>query len=71
MNFYAYVLRRVLLIIPTLLGIMAINFFIVQAAPGGPVDQAIAQMKGIDMSPLRRSVAGVARQQTPHQPVIP
>ena len=38
MNFYAYVLRRVLLIIPTLLGIMAINFFIVQAAPGGPVD---------------------------------
>ena len=50
MNFYAYVLRRVLLIIPTLLGIMAINFFIVQAAPGGPVDQAIAQMKGIDMS---------------------
>jgi microcin C transport system permease protein len=41
-----YVLRRLLLIIPTLLGIMAANFLIVQAAPGGPVDQAIAELSG-------------------------
>ncbi|MBX2886011.1 MAG: microcin C ABC transporter permease YejB [Granulosicoccus sp.] len=42
----AYILRRLLLIIPTLLGIMTINFLIVQAAPGGPVEQALAKVKG-------------------------
>jgi microcin C transport system permease protein len=42
----AYILRRLLLIIPTLLGIMVVNFFVIQAAPGGPVDQMIAQLKG-------------------------
>ncbi len=41
----AYILRRLILIIPTLLGIMVINFIIVQAAPGGPVDRLIAQME--------------------------
>ena len=40
-----YILRRLLLIIPTLLGIMAVNFIIVQAAPGGPVEQMIAHIK--------------------------
>ncbi len=34
----AYILRRLALIIPTLLGIMLLNFVIVQAAPGGPVE---------------------------------
>jgi microcin C transport system permease protein len=43
-----YILKRLLLIIPTLLGIMTLNFFIVQIAPGGPVEQAIAQYQGID-----------------------
>lgn len=42
-----YLLRRLLLIIPTLLCILLVNFFIVQAAPGGPVEQAIARMQGI------------------------
>jgi microcin C transport system permease protein len=42
----AYVVRRLLLIVPTLLGIMIINFVIVQAAPGGPVEQVIAQLRG-------------------------
>jgi len=42
----AYIARRLLLIIPTLLGVMVINFFIVQLAPGGPVEQAIAQLTG-------------------------
>jgi len=42
----AYIARRLLLIVPTLLGIMIINFLIVQAAPGGPVEQALAQVKG-------------------------
>jgi len=42
----AYIVRRLLLMIPTLIGIMLINFIIVQAAPGGPVEQAIAQLTG-------------------------
>ena len=40
----AYIIRRLLLIIPTLLGIMVINFVVIQAAPGGPVEQMIAQI---------------------------
>jgi microcin C transport system permease protein len=43
----AYIVRRLLLIIPTLWAIITINFFIVQIAPGGPVDQAIADMQGL------------------------
>ena len=39
----AYIIRRLLLIIPTLFGIMVINFVIVQAAPGGPVELLIAR----------------------------
>jgi len=42
----AYIARRLLLVIPTLLGIMIINFVIVQAAPGGPVEQMLAQISG-------------------------
>ena len=42
----AYIVRRLLLIIPTLLGIMVINFVIIQAAPGGPVEQMIARAPG-------------------------
>tara|TARA_Y100001934_G_C12309935_1_gene754408 strand:+ start:483 stop:1553 length:1071 start_codon:yes stop_codon:yes gene_type:complete len=45
-----YLLIRLLLIAPTLFGIMVINFIIVQFAPGGPVDQAIAQSTGMNMS---------------------
>ncbi|MBO8134726.1 microcin C ABC transporter permease YejB [Dickeya fangzhongdai] len=40
-----YLLRRLLLVIPTLWAIITINFFIVQVAPGGPVDQAIASIE--------------------------
>jgi len=42
----AYILRRLLLIIPTLIGIMLINFALVQFVPGGPVEQAIARIQG-------------------------
>lgn len=42
----AYILRRLLLIIPTLFGIMVINFALVQFVPGGPVEQIIAQLEG-------------------------
>jgi microcin C transport system permease protein len=49
-----YIIRRVLLIIPTLLGIMVINFFIIQTAPGGPVERLIAQMRGTAVSATAR-----------------
>ena len=42
---WAYVIRRLLLIIPTLLGVVTINFFIINLAPGGPIDQIQAQMR--------------------------
>jgi microcin C transport system permease protein len=43
----AYILRRLLLVIPTLVMILLVNFVIVQAAPGGPVEQAVARLQGI------------------------
>ena len=46
----AYILRRVLLMIPTMIGIMAISFLVVQFAPGGPVEKIIAQLQGTDVS---------------------
>ncbi|MBY5833211.1 microcin C ABC transporter permease YejB [Rhizobium ruizarguesonis] len=42
----AYILRRLLLMIPTIVGIMAISFIVIQFAPGGPVEQVIAQLTG-------------------------
>src|SRR5882757_2395735 len=55
----AYIIRRLLLIIPTLFGIMVVNFAIVQVAPGGPVDQVIAQIRGAGGGALSR-IAGSA-----------
>ena len=52
-----YISRRLLLIIPTLLCILVVNFLIVQAAPGGPVEQAIARLQGFSGA----SVGGGAR----------
>ncbi len=45
-----YIIKRLLLIVPTLIGIVSINFLLVQLAPGGPVDQAIAQVTGLATS---------------------
>ena len=50
----AYFIRRLFLIIPTLLGIMTINFIIIQAAPGGPVEQMIAKIRGSDTDATAR-----------------
>jgi microcin C transport system permease protein len=50
----SYIIRRLLLIIPTLVGIMVINFFIIQTAPGGPVERLIAQLKGADVRATER-----------------
>ena len=50
----AYVLRRLMLVVPTLFGIMVLNFFIIQAAPGGPVEQMIARIEGTAVGATER-----------------
>ena len=50
----AYVLRRLALVVPTLFGIMVLNFFIIQAAPGGPVEQMIARIEGTAVGATER-----------------
>ncbi len=54
----AYLLKRLLLIIPTLFGIMLISFIIIQFAPGGPVERIIAQLTGHDSSIVSRIGGG-------------
>ena len=53
-----YLTRRLLLLFPTLIGIITVNFFIVQLAPGGPVDQMIAQITGQDQGGALSRIAG-------------
>ena len=54
----AYITRRLLLIIPTLLGIMVVNFAIVQVAPGGPVEQMLAKVQGTAQDATSRFAGG-------------
>jgi microcin C transport system permease protein len=50
----AYLLKRLALMVPTLLGIMFISFVIIQFAPGGPIEQMIAKVSGSDVSATGR-----------------
>ncbi len=50
----AYILRRLLLMIPTILGIMIVSFVLIQFAPGGPVERIIAQLQGTEVSATAR-----------------
>ncbi|MEM8855354.1 MAG: microcin C ABC transporter permease YejB [Pseudomonadota bacterium] len=54
----AYILRRLLLMIPTLFGVMLVSFAVIQFAPGGPVEQVIAQISGTDVSATARISGG-------------
>ncbi|MET4389383.1 microcin C transport system permease protein [Bradyrhizobium sp. F1.4.3] len=64
----AYIARRILLMIPTLLGILFISFVVVQFAPGGPVERVIAQLSGADTGGSSRiSGGGDFAQRTPGQ----
>jgi microcin C transport system permease protein len=54
----AYILRRLLLMIPTVLGIMIISFAVVQFAPGGPVEKVLAEMSGRSVNALSRVTGG-------------
>jgi microcin C transport system permease protein len=63
----AYIVRRLLLIVPTLFGIMVINFVIIQSAPGGPVEQLIAEIQGTAVEATAR-VSGAGGEVQPAQP---
>ena len=54
----AYIVRRVLLIVPTVFGIMLLNFAIVQVVPGGPVEQIIAELTKGAVSATERVTGG-------------
>jgi microcin C transport system permease protein len=62
----AYIVRRILLIIPTLFAIMVINFAVIQFAPGGPVEQTIARLRGTEVSATQR-VSGAQGEAAPGQ----
>src|SRR5437868_6324003 len=54
----AYIARRILLMFPTLLGILFVSFVVVQFAPGGPVERVIAQLSGADTGGTSRVSGG-------------
>lgn len=55
---FAYIARRIALMVPTILGIMLIAFVIIQFAPGGPIERIIAQMQGADNGATSRIGGG-------------
>ena len=55
---FKYIVRRLLLIIPTLFGIMIINFAIIQFAPGGPIENILAKIQGINVGATARVSGG-------------
>jgi microcin C transport system permease protein len=64
----AYLVRRLLLILPTLVGIMVANFLIVQAAPGGPVELMIARLKGTAVDATARLGGSAGGETGPARP---
>jgi len=54
----AYIARRLLFMIPTLFGILFINFVVVQFAPGGPVERILAQLQGVESGATSRFGGG-------------
>ncbi len=55
---FPYIARRLLLMIPTLIGIMLVTFVIVQFAPGGPVERILSQLEGTDSAATARIGSG-------------
>src|SRR3954447_6702047 len=54
----AYIARRILLMIPTIFGIMLVSFILVQFAPGGPVERIVAQLQGFEAGATSRFGGG-------------
>jgi microcin C transport system permease protein len=63
----AYIVRRLLLMIPTLFGILLVSFAVVQFAPGGPVERVIATLTGDDISATARISGGGTEIRSPGQ----
>ncbi|MDD3288612.1 MAG: microcin C ABC transporter permease YejB [Alphaproteobacteria bacterium] len=63
----SYILRRILLMIPTLFGIMVLNFAIVQAAPGGPIERIVAKLQGNSVEATARFSGGGSDASAPGQ----
>jgi len=55
---FAYIIRRLILVIPTLLGVMTVNFLVIQVAPGGPVERMIAELSGTAVHATARFSGG-------------
>ena len=66
----AYILRRLLFMVPTLLGIMLVSFVVIQFAPGGPVERVIAQLSGDDVSAMSRVSGGAGDAGQRSQPTL-
>ncbi|MCQ4161395.1 microcin C ABC transporter permease YejB [Roseomonas sp. GC11] len=66
----AYLLRRLALLVPTLFGIILINFVVVQFAPGGPVEQMLAEMRGQGSGAIGR-LSGESQGETTRAPSGP
>jgi microcin C transport system permease protein len=54
----SYILKRLLLMVPTLLGVLLLTFVVIQFVPGGPVEQMVAQLQGRDSGGERAASAG-------------
>ena len=61
----AYIARRLLFMIPTLLGIMIVNFAVIQVAPGGPIEQLIAKVTGDAVAATARFSGGSGEMSAP------
>ncbi|BDT67741.1 inner membrane ABC transporter permease protein YejB [Comamonadaceae bacterium OS-1] len=55
---FSYILKRVLLMVPTLLGVLLVTFAVVQFVPGGPVEQMVSQLQGRDSGGERAAASG-------------
>ncbi len=67
----AYIAKRLLLVIPALFGIMVVNFVIIQAAPGGPIQQAIAQIQGTAVDATARVSGGAIGELAGERQTVP
>lgn len=59
----SYFIKRLLLVIPTFIGITVVCFILIQFVPGGPVEQALMQMRGMDSSGTAQAFAGISAEQ--------
>lgn len=55
---FSYILKRLLLMVPTLLGVLIVTFAVIQFVPGGPVEQMVAQLQGRDSGGERAAASG-------------